>query len=68
MSALEWDRVYVFSSLRWSVREVRDIANNAIGPMGNRLRLFADEMAKDVAEIEAELIAAGYLPRPANEA
>jgi len=46
---------------------MRPIAESEPSAIGESIRLFADQIADDTAKFEAELIAAGLLPRPANQ-
>ena len=65
---LEYDRLEILDYLKRSVRHMQQIASNNPGGFGQMLLAVANEIAGDTAALEVELIEAGYLPRPANEA
>jgi len=64
-----YDRVGILDYLKNSVQRMRERAEHDAGQLGDTLRQAADDIAADIAKLEAELIAAGYItPKPANEA
>lgn len=67
MSAPYDDRIAVLNYFKEAHKRMREIAQGHPGEFGQSMLLFADTMADDTAELEAELIASGYLPRAANE-
>ena len=67
MYLLDYDRVAILDYLRELVERIREAAKNDPGQLGECLRMAAEEIASDTANLEADLRALGYLPKPANE-
>jgi hypothetical protein len=68
MAVFKNDRVEVLQYLKQSIQRLRDEAQAQSGAFGDHLREIADQIAKDTAALEAEMIEAGYLLKPAGEA
>jgi hypothetical protein len=67
LSGLHHDRIEILNYLKQSVKRMRAIADGDPGQFGDAVRKLADDIASDTVELEAELIEAGYLPKPANQ-
>jgi hypothetical protein len=59
------DRLQVLDYLKQSIGRMREAAAEYEGQFAEALLDIADQIAGDVERLEIELIAAGYLPRPA---
>lgn len=66
-SPFEYDRVAVLEYLKRSIERMRELAKVGSDKLSTDMLVIADQIAADAARLEAELIAAGYLPKPANE-
>jgi hypothetical protein len=67
MYSLDYDRIAVLDYLKKSIERMRKAAKDDPDQRGERLRTVAEEIAADTAKLEADLIAAGHLPKAANE-
>lgn len=67
MNPLEYDRVAVLEYIKQSVERLRDLAKANTDKLSADMLAIADKIAGDAAKLEAELVAAGYLPKAANE-
>jgi hypothetical protein len=67
VSTLKDDPVAVLEYILRCVERMREIATSNPSLIGRSLRGIADDIARKAAELEAELIKAGFLPNPANE-
>jgi hypothetical protein len=61
------DRIEILNYLKQTVKRMREIAQADPGQFGDAIRKLADDIAVDAAELEAELIEAGLLPRPTHD-
>ena len=62
-----YDRVVVLEYLKQSVERMRELAKTGSDKLSAEMLALANQIAKDTASLEAELIEAGYLPKLANE-
>jgi hypothetical protein len=62
MSVVTYDRIEILEYLKESVQRVRETA--WMQPIESRAKILhiADQIADDTAQLESELVAAGYLP------
>lgn len=60
--AAQTDRREELEYLNRSVQRLRELAPSNPAKIGSRLLQIADELAVEAAELEAELIEAGYIP------
>ena len=60
-------RLEVLDYLKQSVERMRRLAKADSDKFSSDMLAVADQIAGDVANLEAELIEAGYFPKPANE-
>ncbi len=64
---LDYDRIAVLDYLKESIERMRKAAKDDPSQLGECLRTVAEEIAADTAKLEGDLMAAGHLPKAANE-
>lgn len=66
MSVVRNDRLEVLLYLKKSVVRMRQLAAEKPSRFGDELHTIADQIVRDAANLEAELVAAGYIAQPAT--
>lgn len=64
MPVLRNERVELLEYLKSAVARIRDFADREPGPCGDSMRLLAEQIAKDAEELQAEMLEAGFIPKP----
>jgi hypothetical protein len=67
MSSLDYDRVAVLDYLKEAIERLRHRALAGSDNLTADILEVADDLARDAAALEAELIEAGYILKPAND-
>jgi hypothetical protein len=67
MAIIGYDRLEIWEYLKQSLDRLRELAKVNPSAFSTEMQATIDEIAEDTKNLEAELIAGGYLPKPANE-